>query len=265
VMLEAQGGSSEDARGLLFAWRRQGDVADACQDVTVYLSGMARIGDCRGEQLQVIDQVWLTANQMSTLYIWVDSLQSFSVESDAATSLDGMPKGLFFIGAGQETASDFEAAYLTDLAEDLLTQAQTEPVQADIDTARVALEAYFSALAAGSYTEAAALYGGSTSVLEQNNPTLNPADRAALFQAACTLNGFVCNLNVLNFVHEAQLSASDFRFTVEFQNPDGSLFQLGPCCGADPALEPPWTQFDFIVHKLENGLFQVQDLPVYIP
>ena len=69
---------------------------------------------------------------------------------------------------------------------------------------------------------------------------------------------------VKNFVDDSQLSPDDFRFTVELQNPDGSLFVLGPCCGADPDTEPPWTQFDFLVKRTDSG-FLVQDLPVYVP
>jgi hypothetical protein len=114
------------------------------------------------------------------------------------------------------------------------------------------------------YSSVVALYGGSYQVLQDNNPSIAATDYPALFTAGCSLNGFVCDLKIKNFVHETQLSETDFRFTVEMETPDGSLFVLGPCCGADPQDEPPWTQFDFLVKKV-GGRFLVQDLPIFVP
>jgi len=45
---------------------------------------------------------------------------------------------------------------------------------------------------------------------------------------------------------------------------DGSPFELGPCCGADPATSPPQTEFVFTV-EWQDGLFKVLELPVYLP
>jgi hypothetical protein len=85
-----------------------------------------------------------------------------------------------------------------------------------------------------------------------------------LFEDACTRNGFVCSLALRNFVHEAQLSETEFRLTVELQTADGALFALGPCCGEDPNSSPPLTQFDFHVQWMDDK-FLVMDLPVYVP
>jgi hypothetical protein len=135
---------------------------------------------------------------------------------------------------------------------------------APAQAARQALEAYFSALSVGHYTDAAALYGGDYQVLADNNPDLDPNDHAALFQNACQINGFVCNLAIKDYVSESQPSEAEFVFTVEFQTPDGALFSLGPCCGADPTEMPPATQFEYHV-QVVDGKYLVMDLPVLQP
>jgi hypothetical protein len=138
------------------------------------------------------------------------------------------------------------------------------PASSQAQAARQALEAYFSALSAGRYADAAALYGGDYQVLLDNNPTLDPNDHEGLFQNACQINGFVCNLAIRNYVSESQPSETEFVFTVEFQRADGEPFSLGPCCGADPTEMPPVTQFEFRV-QAANGKYLVMDLPVYQP
>lgn len=262
--MEAVSGLPGMAGGLVFAWHREGGLAGLCEDVTVYLSGIATLTSCKDEQGQSLGQTWLTANQMRTIYTWVDTYQDYDYTTSDPAIADGITTRMIFTGNGQEQMNEFEQTRLAALAEEVLGELQTTPNPADMEAARATLVAYLSALTAGKYSEAVELYGGSYEVLRDNNPNLTPDDFPALFRAGCTLNGFVCNLIIKNFVADAQLSATDFRFTVELQNPDGGLFILGPCCGADPAEEPPWTQFDFLVRKTDDK-FKVQDLPVYVP
>jgi len=51
---------------------------------------------------------------------------------------------------------------------------------------------------------------------------------------------------------------------VEFVWLDGTLFKLGPCCGATEAEMPPVWQFPYTVKKID-GQFKVMEGPVYIP
>jgi hypothetical protein len=55
-----------------------------------------------------------------------------------------------------------------------------------------------------------------------------------------------------------------FRFTIEFQNEDGTVFILGPCCGATEEEMPPRSNFDYPV-TLREGKYQVMELPVFVP
>ena len=130
--------------------------------------------------------------------------------------------------------------------------------------AEEALFAFFNRLYAGEYVQAAELYGGSYEVLSDNNPEVEPRDHASLFRNACTINGYQC-LQIKSVELQKQLAAGSYQFLVEFQNADGSLFVLGPCCGGDATQTPPQSQFTYTVRKDVEGRFAVQELPVYIP
>ncbi len=134
----------------------------------------------------------------------------------------------------------------------------------DPETTRPVLQAYFDALGAGNYADAALIYGGELEVLAGYNPDLDPADRAGLFERACTVNGFACSLQIGDILNVEQVSDLVVLYTLALQNPDGSMFELGPCCGADPAATPPQREFTFTV-GLQDGRLVVLELPVYVP
>lgn len=139
---------------------------------------------------------------------------------------------------------------------------EPRPIATDLDLAREALIGYFAALNEGRYADAAELFGGSLEYPISVNPDVDPGDPAALLEAACTRQ-LQC-LRVLSVVEEQAVSDSEFRFLVEFQNADGELFVLGPCCGATEAEMPPVSQFLYTVIK-DGDSFRVQELPVYVP
>jgi hypothetical protein len=107
------------------------------------------------------------------------------------------------------------------------------------------------------------LYGGSYEQLQANNPQVDPQDQAALLENACTLNGFQC-LPVRRAFLIDQPAEGEYRFLVVFDQ-DGQDFVLGPCCGADIAEMPPQSEFTYSVKQADDGRFQVQELPVYVP
>jgi hypothetical protein len=135
---------------------------------------------------------------------------------------------------------------------------------APAEVARQSLLAYFAALRAGHYVEAVRLYGGDYAILTGLNPAIDPENRAALLEAACTVNGFVCHLRIGAVVQELGLSAQEHRFTVGFRNPDGGLFELGPCDDTARSECLPRTQFEYTVRE-QDGRFTVLELPVYVP
>jgi Tol biopolymer transport system component len=133
----------------------------------------------------------------------------------------------------------------------------------DLDSARQALMAYFSLLHERRYSEAISYYGGTYDILRDWNPTVAQDDYATLFKNGCTMNGLKC-LSIRTIVRGEKVSPIESRFTVEFTNDDGSLFVLGPCCGATEVEMSPKTQFVYTVKRVKDR-FLVQDLPVYVP
>jgi hypothetical protein len=133
----------------------------------------------------------------------------------------------------------------------------------DTEQAHQTLIAFFDYLDKGEYSQADALYGGGYEALTSFNPNIDPDDHTALWENGCRMSGLQC-LTVRSATLKEQRLDGKFVFTVEFSNPDGSPFILGPCCGATPTEMPPQSQFEYTVVE-EAGKFLVMDLPVYMP
>ena len=122
---------------------------------------------------------------------------------------------------------------------------------------------FFALLNAEKYTEAATLYGGSYEGLQANNPDIDPSDHAALWSRGCKQNGFQC-LEIRSTTFK-ELVGDSYVFQVEFNNPDGSLFVLGPCCGANETEMPPVSQFEYTVSRNAEHRYVVMNTPPYVP
>lgn len=265
---EAAQGRSGASWGLVLDWRRVGGIAGVCQQVSIYVDGSASAADCRpantqaNEPAQFLGWLRLTPNQLEQLYSWQDSYKNLEWSTPPPLPMDGFDDQLVFTGGGQGEASEAELAEMQKLAEEIYLQLST-PQDADkLNAALAVLQDYLGALRDGRYADAAGLYTGSPEFMASMNPDLPADDSARLFERYCSQNGGVCNLQVRNVVHQAQLGADSFRFTVELNLPDGELFHQGLCCDDDQAA--PRTQFDFLV-RLQDGLLRVQTLPPYVP
>jgi hypothetical protein len=133
----------------------------------------------------------------------------------------------------------------------------------EIEIARETLIAYFDDLYTGYYEDAAARYGGDLNILIDWNADVDGSDPSALFEAACSRQ-LQC-LPIREITYASQVDDSRFEFNMTFSNPDGSLFELGPCCGASETETPPVSRFDCAVEKKISGDYLVMCLPVYVP
>lgn len=122
---------------------------------------------------------------------------------------------------------------------------------------------FFALLNAGKYAEADALYGGSYEGLWDNNPDVEQSDHAKLLANACERNGYQCL--VVRSPTFQRSEGDTYVFQVEFSNEDGSLFVLGPCCGANETEMPPVIQFEYRVSRIGPGKFTVMEPPPYVP
>jgi hypothetical protein len=137
------------------------------------------------------------------------------------------------------------------------------PGASDLVIARQTLIRFFTFLHDGLYGEAAALYGGSYEDLPVVRDDLPPTseDKALVWESECEL--LQCLL-ISRVVEETQVSPDEYRFVVEFMNEDGTLFVLGPCCGATEAEMPPVWQWLYSVKRVD-GQFKVMEAPVFVP
>ncbi len=130
--------------------------------------------------------------------------------------------------------------------------------------AQQALTSFLGLLAGGQYDQAATMYAGPLDSLHSFNPELDPQDAEALIGYACGQRLLQC-LPVRSIALAEAPAGEDVLFNVEFSLEDGSLFVLGPCCGATSTEMPPVSSFAFRVRPDPVGNYSVLDLPPYVP
>jgi len=144
-------------------------------------------------------------------------------------------------------------------------KAEQNTTSDDIALARQTLIEFFSFLNSGQYAAAERYYDDSDdgyAILRDWNPNVAPENHVELLKAGCE-NQLRC-LKVLSVLSERQTAPTEFTFTVQFVENDGTLFARGPCCGASEEEMPTVTDFENIVRKKGNE-FRVFGLPVYVP
>jgi hypothetical protein len=141
----------------------------------------------------------------------------------------------------------------------------TAPVRAPADTAlaRDGLERYWGHLAAGEWEDAARLYGGDWRETAAHWVEPEAADTLSVagFLARMCGGMLVCDLGLREVLHAEVEEGGDVLLEVELARPDGSRFELGPCCGEEG---PPITAFSYRLLPA-HGEFRVMELPIYVP
>ncbi len=132
-----------------------------------------------------------------------------------------------------------------------------------VSEAQEALIKFFDLLNSKQYADADVLYGGDYEQLKIFSSDTNPADHTKLWADACQLAGLQC-LKVRSAIFK-NLQGDTYTFQVEFSNPDGSLFVLGPCCGSSATDMSPVSQYEYYLTRNTNGKFVVMELPPYVP
>jgi len=138
------------------------------------------------------------------------------------------------------------------------------PAAEDGAAAQETLSSFLGLLAGGQYEQAAKMYTGPLDSLSSFNPELDSQDAAALIGYACGQRLLQC-LPVRSITLAEPPAGGEMVFTVEFSLEDGSLFVLGPCCGATATEMPPVSGFSFRVRPEPTGGYSVLDLPPYVP
>ena len=182
---------------------------------------------------------------------------------------DGIKLSLKLPGKGQKNADDITIKSILGFVSDLSARAGfLAKAGPDMPAAREALTDYFTALHSGDYILGGKLYGGPTDLLQTWNPDIKN-DLPTLFKRACQQNGIVCML-LRSITYRGLDSRGGVQFLVEFNNPDGSLFVQGPCCGEPSGDQtgaknvPGISNYLFSVLSA-SGDWKVMDLPPYVP
>ena len=141
----------------------------------------------------------------------------------------------------------------------LATSLPSETATTDEEQARNALIAFFAHLSAGDYAAAAPLFGGD---FDENLRQPLPDETTEEYWE------YICNywwcLPVAEITGVEQVSADEYRFYAVFVFPDGSRFEVGACCGGDPAAHPPVWQFAYHVRRID-GEWKVMRAPLFTP
>jgi hypothetical protein len=119
---EAAAGRSGAAWGLAFAWHREGGIAGFCDDLTVYVTGQVYASSCAGTQPQTLADTYLTTDELTQLYEWVDTLQNFEFEQTDPATADAMTIRMVFSGAGGQQPSDQQQHAILDFAQQLYVE-----------------------------------------------------------------------------------------------------------------------------------------------
>ena len=146
------------------------------------------------------------------------------------------------------------------------TAAPTTPTAeaaSDVARAEETLTTFFSMLHEGQYAEAGNHYGGTYEELQAFvDPSISLDEHEKIWETVC--GGLLKCLPVRNIISAEQSGPDEFVFVVEFSNEDGTLFELGPCCGATEEEMPTRSQFTYTVMKAGDQ-FAVLNPPVYVP
>ncbi|GEM_PF-1879823 len=133
--------------------------------------------------------------------------------------------------------------------------------------AQAVLETFFDYASSGQYAEAAKLLeplpeGGEVAQSWNDMPGLGtdnpPTDHGEILEIYCDTFETCLAVEVLSATEE---TTDLYQFEVQFLNADGSVYEMGPCCGE---VGPPTTKFIYYVKKID-GDWKVITAPPYHP
>lgn len=141
-----------------------------------------------------------------------------------------------------------------------LSPLQTNPSpETGEEQARNALIYFFSHLSSGNFEAAAALFGGE---MEDYLRSKSPDETIAEYwQYVCS---FLWCLPVAEITEVEKVSEGKYVFYAVFVHPGGVRFEIGACCGGDPAATPPVWQYAYPVEKVA-GEWKVMRAPLFTP
>lgn len=123
VGLEAQGKRSGVEWGVALTWHQEGGIAGVCHDISVSYTGWATATSCKAAQNKTFTAYRLSADELTTLYGWVDQFKNFEYTQKDPAVADAMASRLIFTGTGEQTPSADQQQAVAQFAAALFTKA----------------------------------------------------------------------------------------------------------------------------------------------
>lgn len=168
--------------------------------------------------------------------------------------------------SNQDTAQDNINIVDTQAIEPQIESDINDTIQDDSIQAQETLISFFAYLSNQDFENALTLFelNEADNIWERLKDFSLPEDRndkEKILQNYCQAIGTCLPANVIQIQKEDN---DTYNLLVQFQNPDTSIFVLGPCCGATEEEMPSQDKFEFKVKKI-NGTFKVATPPIYRP
>ncbi len=123
VFEEAQAGRGAAASGLAIGWHREGGIAGFCNDLAVYVTGVAYATSCKNQQAANLGKVYLSTDELTQLYAWTDSLKNTEYNHTDPATADAMTIRMVFNGSGDKLATDQDVQAMLAFANQVYNQA----------------------------------------------------------------------------------------------------------------------------------------------
>lgn len=118
-------GRFDPEMGRVILWHREGGIAGFCDDLSLYITGMAVASSCKGNQPAGPEPIFLGAEDLEQFYEWVDGTKPFQLEQKDPATADAMTVTLEFEGQGEEEATEDVKQDLLDFTARVYQQAIT--------------------------------------------------------------------------------------------------------------------------------------------
>lgn len=111
-----------DIPATVLSWERIGGIAGFCDIVAISAAGEVIVSDCRGDGIQPLARTWLDRRQLTELYGWMDTLESFESDQTESATKDALTISINLRGEGLTKADPGVLAAIHRLASDLYLQ-----------------------------------------------------------------------------------------------------------------------------------------------
>jgi len=111
-----------DTPAAVLTWKRIGGIAGFCDLVAINPGGEVIVNDCRGDGTRRLARSWLDHRQLTELYGWIDTLESFESDQTEPAVSDALTISITLRGDGLKKVDEAVLAAIHRLASDLYLQ-----------------------------------------------------------------------------------------------------------------------------------------------